>query len=97
MKTTGMTVVAALAARMLATSRKATITAKPRLGQLGRKCRQAIMLILGPAIFKYHVLALGEAKLTQSSAESAGQREILPPPYRQRRSRTVCAAMTATS
>src|SRR5262249_7577270 len=41
--------------------------------QFGRKRRQSIVPVFGPAIFKCHVMALDEANLAQASAESGGQ------------------------
>jgi len=42
------------------------------LDQFGRKRRQLIFPVFGPAIFKCYMLALDEAKFTQASAESGG-------------------------
>ena len=65
-KTTGIVVVAALAANAAGGPPLATITATCRLNQFGRQRWQPIDLILGPAMLDRHVLALDMAGVLEA-------------------------------
>ena len=71
MKTMGIVVVAALAANAAAVPPVAAITATCRRTRFGRQRRQPIDLILGPAVFDRHVLALDIAGVLEALAKSA--------------------------
>ena len=68
-KTIGMFAVAALAANAEAGPPPAAITATRRRTNSAASCRQPIGLIVGPAVFDRHVLALNVAGLLQALAE----------------------------
>ena len=70
MKTMGIVVVAALAANAAA-GLPADDHGDLPANQIGRQLRQPIELILGPAVFDRHVLALDIAGLLQALAECA--------------------------
>ena len=71
MKTMGIVVVAALAAKAEAVLPVAAITATSPANQIGRQCRQPIDLILRPAVYDRQVLALDIAGLLQALAKCA--------------------------
>ena len=71
MKTMGIVVVAALAANAEAGRSGRGDHGDLSANQFGRQRRQPIDLILGPAVFDRHVLALDIAGLLQALAKSA--------------------------
>ena len=70
MKTMGIVVVAALAANAAEAAGRGD-HGDPSANQIGRQRRQPIDLILGPAVFDRHVLALDIAGVLQALAKSA--------------------------
>ena len=70
MKTMGIVVVAALAANAGASAGRGDHGDLPA-NQIGRQRRQSIELILGPAVYDRHVLALDIAGLLQALAKCA--------------------------
>ena len=58
MKTMGIVAVAALAASAADGASASDDHGDPSANQIGRQLRQSIELILGPAVFDRHVLAL---------------------------------------
>ena len=70
-KTIGIVVVAALAASAanVPPPAVAAITANLTVNEIGRQCRQSIILIFRPAEFDRHILALNETRLSQTLAE----------------------------
>ena len=68
MKTMGIVVVAALAANVAGGSCCGD-HGDFSVNQVGRQLRQAIHLILGPAVYDRRVLALEEARFSEAQAE----------------------------